>query len=74
MGDAMRLEREHLLALALEGFQLAAVHFPSVNTHGTVKVLTNFYSAPLPVGVEVHAKVLCGQCRDLAPGQVRGQA
>jgi transposase len=57
VGDAMRLERERLPALALEGFQLAAVHFPSVNTHGTVKVLTNFYSAPLPVGVEVHAKV-----------------
>ncbi len=27
------------------------------NTHGTVKVLTNFYSVPLPVGIEVQAKV-----------------
>ena len=57
VGEAMRLEREHLLPLAKEGFQLAGVYFPSVNTHGTVKVLTNFYSAPLPVGVEVQAKV-----------------
>jgi transposase len=57
VGEAMRLESEHLLPLAKEGFQLAGVHFPSVNTHGTVKVLTNFYSAPLPVGVEVQVKV-----------------
>jgi hypothetical protein len=57
VGEAMHHEREHLLPLAREGFQLAGVHFPSVNTHGTIKVLTNFYSAPLPVGVEVQAKV-----------------
>jgi transposase len=57
VGEAMHHEREHLLPLAQEGFQLAGVHFPSVNTHGTVKVLTNFYSAPLPVGVAVQAKV-----------------
>jgi hypothetical protein len=57
VGEAMRLERQHLLPLAREGFQLAAVHFPAVNTHGTVKVLTNFYSVPLPVGLEVQAKV-----------------
>ncbi|MGV8075042.1 MAG: IS21 family transposase [Syntrophobacteraceae bacterium] len=57
VGEAMHIEREHLFPLVREGFQLAGVHFPSVNTHGTVKVLTNFYSAPLPVGVEVQAKV-----------------
>lgn len=57
VGEAMHLEREQLLPLAQEGFQVAAVHFPSVNAHGTLKVLTNFYSAPLPVGVEVQAKV-----------------
>jgi hypothetical protein len=28
-----------------------------VNASGCVKVLTNFYSVPLPVGVEVQAKV-----------------
>lgn len=57
VGEAMRLEREHLGPPAREGFELAALYFPSVNTHGTVKVLTNFYSAPLPVGVQVQAKV-----------------
>ncbi len=57
VGVAMQLERDHLLPLAQEGFQLAAVHFPVVNTHGMVKVLTNFYSAPLPVGVEVQVKI-----------------
>lgn len=57
VGDAMHLEREHSLPLAREGFQLAGVHFPSVNMHGTVKVLTNFYSAPLPAGLEVQVKV-----------------
>jgi transposase len=57
VGEAMNLEREHLLPLAREGFQLAGVYFPDVNAKGTVKVLTNFYSAPLAVGVEVQAKV-----------------
>jgi len=57
VGAGMNLEREHLRALAEEGFDLAAVHFPHVNTSGCVKVLTNFYSVPLPVGLEVQAKV-----------------
>ncbi len=57
VGAGMSLEREHLQALAKEGFDLAAIHFPHVNTSGCVKVLTNFYSVPLPVGVEVQAKV-----------------
>jgi transposase len=57
VGAGMRLEREHLQALAGEGFDLAAVSFPKVNGSGCVRVLTNFYSVPLPVGVEVQAKV-----------------
>jgi hypothetical protein len=36
---------------------LAAVHFPYVNASGCVRVLTNFYSVPLPVGLEVQVKV-----------------
>ena len=52
------LEREHLQALAEEGFDLAAIDFPHVNTSGCVKVRsTNFYAVPLRVGVEVQAKV-----------------
>jgi len=57
VGAGMNREREHLRALAAEGFDLAAVSFPQVNGSGCVKVLTNLYSVPLPVGVEVQAKV-----------------
>src|SRR5208337_541793 len=57
IGAAMLTEREHLLPLAAEGFDLAALHFPQVNQSGCVKVLTNFYSTPLPVGTTVEAKV-----------------
>ena len=57
VGAGMCQEREHLLPLAEEGFDLAEVHFADVNSKGCVKVLTNFYSAPAPVGTEVQAKV-----------------
>jgi len=57
IGAAMIAEREHLLPLASEGFDLAALHFPHINASGCAKVLTNFYSAPLPVGTAVDAKV-----------------
>jgi transposase len=57
IGALMLAEREHLLPLAAEGFDLAALHFPHVNQSGCVKVLTNFYSTPLPVGTRVTAKV-----------------
>jgi transposase len=57
VGAAMALEREQLLPLAKEGFDLAAVRFPVVNSSGCVKVLTNFYSAPLAAGTEVEAKI-----------------
>ena len=57
VGAGMIVEREHLQALAEEGFDLAAIHFPHVNASGCVKVLTNFCSVPLAVGVEVQAKV-----------------
>ena len=56
VGAGMLLEREHLKGLK-EGFDLAAIHYPKVNASGCVKVLTNFYSTPLPVGIEVQAKV-----------------
>jgi len=56
IGAAMLAEQEHLLALAGEGFDLASLHFPHINGSGCAKVLTNFYSAPLPVGTCVHVK------------------
>ncbi len=57
IGAAMLAEREHLQPLVAEGFDLASVHFPQVNQSGCVKVLTNFYSTPLPVATTVEAKV-----------------
>lgn len=57
VGEGMNLERPHLLPLASEGFDLARVSFPEVNGQGIVKVLTNFYSVPLPAGTKVTAKV-----------------
>jgi Mu transposase-like protein len=56
IGAAMAIEREHLLPLAPEGFDLAAVSFPKVNGSGCVNVLTNFYSAPLPAGTRTEVK------------------
>ena len=56
IGAAMAAERDHLLPLAAEGFDLASLHFPRVNAMGCVKVLTNFYSTPLAVSTAVEAK------------------
>jgi transposase len=56
VGASLLIERDYLLAL-VEGFDLAQVSFPTVNGLGCVKVLTNAYSAPLPAGVQVQAKV-----------------
>ena len=56
IGAAMVVEREHLGPLAEEGFDLAAVSFPVINSYGTAKVLTNFYSVPVPPGTKVQAK------------------
>jgi hypothetical protein len=57
IGAGMAMERDYLLPLPGEGFDLAAVSFPLVNSSGCVNVLTNFYSAPLPVGTRAEAKV-----------------
>src|ERR1700740_2032593 len=50
VGEAMRIEREHLLPLAAEGFELVETSFPTVDGKGCVKVRTNFYSTPLRPG------------------------
>jgi hypothetical protein len=57
VGASMVVEREHLLPLAIEGIDLALTSFSTVNGLGCVKVLTNAYSVPLPVGTQVQAKV-----------------
>jgi Mu transposase, C-terminal domain len=58
VGEAMRIEREHLLPRLAEGFELAEASFPTVDSKGCVKVRTNFYSTPLKPGTRPQAKLL----------------
>jgi hypothetical protein len=58
VGEAMRIEREHLLPMTAEGFELAETSFPTVDGKGCVKVRTNFYSTPLRPGTRPQAKLL----------------
>ena len=53
----MLAEREHLLPLVSEGFDLAEVSFPTVDGLGRVRVRTNFYSVPQRPSTEVQARV-----------------
>jgi hypothetical protein len=57
VGAALLIERDHLLPLVPEGMDLAHMTFPTVNSLGCVKVLTNAYSVPLKAGTLVQAKV-----------------
>jgi transposase len=56
VGEAMMIEREHLLACANEGFDLADISFPIVDPSSCVRVKTNAYSVPLKPGLTVQAK------------------
>ena len=56
IGTALTAEKEHLLPLAVEDFELAEVSFPRVDPAGCAKVGTNFYSVPLKPGVLVQAR------------------
>jgi len=58
VGEALRIEREHLLPLAAEGFELAETSFPAVDGKGCVKVRTNWYSTPLKPGTRTRVKLL----------------
>ncbi len=54
----MEIERQHLLPLAEEGFELAETSFPTVDGKGCVKVRTNWYSTPVKPGSRVRARLL----------------
>jgi len=56
VGAALVAEREHLLARASEGFDLADVTFPLVDKQGCAVVKTNAYSAPVKAGSRVEAR------------------
>lgn len=57
VGAGMAMEREHLLPLTTEGFDLADLSFPVVDGKGCVKVGRNWYSTPLEPGRQVEAKL-----------------
>jgi hypothetical protein len=57
VGAAVLVERDHLLPPVAEGMDLAQTSFPTVNSLGCAKVLTNAYSVPLKSGTQVQAKV-----------------
>ena len=57
VGIALLTEKEHLLPLSAEDFDLAEVSFPRVDQAGCAKVRTNFYSVPLKPGSIVEARV-----------------
>jgi transposase len=57
VGAALLIERDHLLPLAAEGFDLAETSFGTVDTLSRVRVRTNAYSAPLPAGTSVQIQV-----------------
>jgi hypothetical protein len=54
----MGIERESLLSLPAEGFDLAEASFPVVDGKGCVKVRTNWYSTPLKPGAHTRVKLL----------------
>jgi len=57
VGAGLLAEREHLLPLAEEGFDLPEVSFPVVNSLSCVKVKTNAYSVPVKAGRTVQVKL-----------------
>jgi hypothetical protein len=56
-GTLLLAEKEHLLTLPADDFDLAEVSFPRVDQAGCAKVRTNFYSVPLKPGMAVGARV-----------------
>src|SRR5664280_708890 len=57
VGTAMLHEQPYLIPLAAESFDLTESSFPTVDGLRCVRVRTNRYSAPLPPGTVVEAKL-----------------
>jgi len=57
VGEALAIERQHLLPLAREGFDLVEVSFGKVNGLGCVKARTNAYSTPLAPGTKAQIRL-----------------
>jgi transposase len=56
-GVLMIREREHLLPLAKDGFELVETSFARVDGNGCVAVRTNRYSTPIRPGMQVQVKL-----------------
>lgn len=57
VGAAFALEREHLLPLPAEDFEVAEESFCRVDGQGCVRARTNYYSTPLRPGTAARVKV-----------------
>jgi hypothetical protein len=57
IGQALAIERQHLLPLPSEGFDLVEASFGQLDDLRRVKAKTNAYSAPLPPGTTVQVKL-----------------
>ncbi|MHB8153903.1 MAG: IS21 family transposase [Bacillati bacterium] len=69
VGEAMLVERSHLLPLAEEDFDLAEMAFPTVNGFGCVKVRTNAYSVPVAAGRAVEARITASKVELMYEGR-----
>jgi transposase len=69
VGAGMLIEREHLLGMAENGFDLAEESFPIVDKLGCVRVKSNWYSAPLKAGTKVRAKTYAATIEIWQQGQ-----
>ena len=69
VGEAMTIEHASLRPLAAERFDLQEVSFPKVDGAGCVRVKTNPYSVPAPVGTCVEAKLGSAHVELWADGQ-----
>ena len=70
VGAGLEVERQHLLALPDEPFEIAEVSFPKVDAKGCVKVRTNFYSTPLPAATTAQVRLLPSQVEIFAQGRM----
>ena len=57
IGEALAIERQHLLPLPSEGFDLIEVSFGQIDGLRRVKAKTNAYSAPVAPGTTVQVKL-----------------
>jgi hypothetical protein len=69
----MQIERNYLLPLQSEDFEIAEESFCRVDSKGCVQVKTNFYSTPLRVGTQVRVRLLPSTVEVLYNGQVLAQ-